>query len=121
MIENKKELLDVIGQYFNIKPTDKVRVYNLYIADQLVGNLALLPNLDLVANGDKVKHGDIFKHLDIKYGFTVVFEANFNYNGKDHSMYVVSGGEDEPKKKAKEFYDYCLLNRASSSYLKEGN
>lgn len=124
MLKNKKELLDVIRQYFTVKLTDKVRVYNLYIADQLVGNLALLPNLDLVTEGDKIKHGYIFKHLDIKYGFTAIFEANFNYEGKDHIVYLVSGGENELKKlkkKAKQFYDYCLLNRASSSYLEEGN
>lgn len=121
MLENKKELLDVIRQYFTVKLTDKVRVYNLYIADQLVGNLALLLNLDLVTEGDKIKHGYIFKHLDIKYGFTAIFEANFNYEGKDHIVYLVSGGENELKKKTKQFYDYCLLNRASSSYLKEGN
>lgn len=110
MLKNKKELLDVIRQYFTVKLTDKVMVYKLYklyklyIADQCVGTLTL------VIKGDKVEHG-----------FTAKFEANFNYEGKDHTMYLVSGGEDELKKRAKQFYDYCLLNRASSSYLKEGN
>lgn len=98
-----------------VKSTDKDRVYSLYIADQVVGTLVLL------VKGDKIKHGDIFEYLANKYGFTAAFEANFNYEGKDPVMYLVSGGEDEPKKKAKQFYDYCLLNRASSSYLKEGN
>lgn len=124
MLKNREELLDVIRQYFTVKLTDKVRVYNLYIADQLVGDLALLPNLDLVAKDDKVKHGVILKPLDIEYRFTAIFEANFNYEGKDHIVYLVSGGENELKKlkkKTKQFYDYCLLNRASNSYLKEGN
>ncbi len=111
MPKTRKELLDEISQYFTIKSTDKDRVYNLYIADQLVGILILL------VKGDKINHGDIFEYLAIKYGFTALLEANFNYSGKDHTMYLVSGGEDEPKKKAKQFYDYCLLNRASSSYL----
>lgn len=115
MLKNRKELLDEISQYFMIKSTDKDRVYSLYIADQVVGTLVLL------AKGDKIKHGDIFEYLANKYGFTVTFEANFNYEGKDHTIYLVSGGEDELKKKAKQFYDYCLLNRASSSYLEEGN
>lgn len=104
MVRTREELLDKINQYFTIKLTDKDRVYNLYIADQVVGTLTL------VIKGDKVEHG-----------FTAKFEANFNYEGKDHTMYLVSGGEDELKKRAKQFYDYCLLNRASSSYLKEGN
>ena len=115
MLKNRKELLDEISQYFMIKSIDKDRVYSLYIADQVVGTLIL------VVKDDKIIHGDIFEYLAIKYGFTALFQANFNYNGKDHTMYLVSGGEDEPKKKAKQFYDYCLLNRASSSYLKEGN
>lgn len=115
MLKNRKELLDEISQYFTIKSTDKEKVYNLYIADQLVGNLIL------VVKGDKINRGDIFEYLAITYGFTAFFEANFNYNGKDHTMYLVSGGEDEPKTKAKQFYDYCLLNRASSSYLRECN
>lgn len=100
MVRTREELLDKISQYFTVKPTDKEKVYNLYIADQLVGTLTL------VIKGDKVEHG-----------FTATFEANFNYEGKDHTMYLVSGGEDELKKKAKQFYDYCLLNRASNSYL----
>lgn len=104
MVRTREELLDKINQYFTVKPTDKENVYNLYIADQVVGTLTL------VIKGDKVEHG-----------FTAKFEANFNYEGKDHTMYLVSGGEDELKKRAKQFYDYCLLNRASSSYLKEGN
>ena len=100
MLKNREELLDVINQYFTVKSTDKEKVYNLYIADQLVGTLTL------VIKGDKVEHG-----------FTATFEANFNYEGKDHTMYLASGCEDELKKKAKQFYDYCLLNRASSSCL----
>ena len=104
MVRTREELLDKINQYFTVKPTDKENVYNLYIADQLVGTLTL------VIKGDKVEHG-----------FTATFEANINYEGKDHTMYLVSGGVDELKKKAKLFYDYCLLNRASSSYLREGN
>ena len=100
MLKNREELLDVINQYFTVKSTDKEKMYNLYIADQLVGTLTL------VIKGDKVKHG-----------FTATFEANFDYEGKDHTMYLVSGGEDELKRKAKQFYDYCLLNRASNSYL----
>lgn len=100
MLKNREELLDEISQYFTIKSTDKENVYNLYIADQLVGTLTL------VIKGDKVEHG-----------FTAKFEANFNYEGKDHTIYLVSGGGDELKKKAKQFYDYCLLNRASNSYL----
>ena len=100
MVMTREELLDKINQYFTIKSTDKDRVYNLYIADQVVGTLTL------VIKGDKVEHR-----------FTATFEANFNYEGKDHTMYLVSGGEDELKKKAKQFYDYCLLNRASNSYL----
>lgn len=115
MLKNRKELLDEISQYFTIKSTDKEKVYNLYIADQLVGNLIL------IVKGEKINHGDIFEYLAINYGFTALFKANFNYNGKDNTMYLVSGGEDEPKKKAKQFYDYCLLNRASSSYLRECN
>lgn len=111
MLKNREELLDVINQYFTVKSTDKDKVYNLYIADQVVGTLIL------VVKGDKIIHGDIFEYLAIKYGFTTLFEANFNYDGKDHTMYLVSGDEDELKKKAKQFYDYCLLNRASSSYL----
>ena len=104
MLKNMEELLDKISQYFTVKSTDKDKVYNLYIADQVVGTLTL------VIKGDKVEHG-----------FTAKFEANFSYEGKEHTMYLVSGGEDELKKRAKQFYDYCLLNRASSSYLKEGN
>ena len=100
MLKNREELLDVINQYFTVKSTDKDKVYNLYIADQVVGTLTL------VIKGDKVEHG-----------FTAVFEANFDYEGKDHTTYLVSGGEDELKRKAKQFYDYCLLNRASNSYL----
>ena len=100
MLKNREELLDVISQYFTIKSTDKDKVYNLYIADQVVGTLTL------VIKGDKVEHGFIAK-----------FEANFNYDGKDHTMYLVSGDENELKKRAKQFYDYCLLNRASNSYL----
>ena len=100
MLKNREELLDVINQYFTVKSTDKEKMYNLYIADQLVGTLTL------VIKGDKVEHG-----------FTATFEAHFNYGGKDHTIYLVSGDEDELKKKAKQFYDYCLLNRASSSYL----
>lgn len=100
MLKNMEELLDKISQYFTIKSTDKDKVYNLYIADQVVGTLTL------VIKGDKVEHG-----------FTAKFEANFNYEGKDHTMYLVSGGEDELKKRVKQFYDYCLLNRASNSYL----
>ena len=100
MLKDREELLDVINQYFTVKSTDKDKVYNLYIADQVVGTLTL------VIKGDKVEHG-----------FTATFEANFDYEGKDHTMYLVSGGEDELKRKAKQFYDYCLLNRASSSYL----
>ena len=100
MVRTREELLDKINQYFTIKSTDKDRVYNLYIADQVVGTLTL------VIKGDKVEHR-----------FTATFEANFNYEGKDHTMYLVSGGEDELKNKAKQFYDYCLLNRASNSYL----
>ena len=100
MLKNMEELLDKISQYFTIKSTDKDKVYNLYIADQVVGTLTL------VIKGDKVEHG-----------FTAKFEANFNYDGKDHTMYLLSGGEDELKKKTKQFYDYCLLNRASNSYL----
>ena len=100
MLKNMEELLDKISQYFTVKSTDKEKVYNLYIADQVVGTLTL------VIKGDKVEHG-----------FTAKFEANFNYEGKDHTMYLVSSGEDELKKKAKQFYDYCLLNRASNSYL----
>ena len=115
MLKNREELLDVINQYFTVKSTDKEKMYNLYIADQVVGTLLL------VAKGDKIKHGDIFEYFASEYGFTAVFEANFDYGGKDHTIYLVSGGEDELKKKAKQFYDYCLLNRASSSYLKEGN
>ena len=115
MLKNRKELLDEIIQYFMIKSTDKDRVYSLYIADQVVGTLVLL------VKGDKIKHGDVFEYLAIKYGFVAIFEANFNYEGKDPIIYLVSGGEDELKKKAKQFYDYCLLNRASSSRLKEGN
>ena len=104
MVRTREELLDKINQYFTIKSTDKDRVYNLYIADQVVGTLTL------VIKGDKVEHR-----------FTATFEANFNYEGKDHTMYLVSGGEDELKKKAKQFYNYCLLNCASSSYLRECN
>lgn len=115
MLKNRKELLDEISQYFTIKSTDKDRVYNLYIADQVVGILLL------VVKGDKIKHGDVHEYLATKYGFTAMFEANFNYEGKDPITYLVSGREDELKKKAKQFYDYCLLNRASSSYLKEDN
>ncbi len=100
MLKNREELLDVINQYFTVKSTDKDKVYNLYIADQVVGTLTL------VVKGDKINHG-----------FTALLEANFNYDGKDHTMYLVSGGEDELKRKAKQFYDYCLLNRASNSYL----
>lgn len=111
MLKNREELLDVINQYFTVKSTDKDRVYKLYIADQLVGMLIL------VVKGDKINHGDMFEFLAIKYGFTALLEANFNYDGKDHTMYLVSGVEDEFKKKAKQFYDYCLLNRASNSYL----
>lgn len=111
MLKNREELLDVINQYFTVKSTDKDKVYNLYIADQVVGTLLL------VAKGDKIKHGDIFEYFASEYGFTAVFEANFDYEGKDHTMYLVSGGEDELKKKTKQFYDYCLLNRASNSYL----
>ena len=111
MLKNREELLDVINQYFTVKSTDKDKVYNLYIADQVVGTLLL------VVKGDKINHGDMFEFLAINYGFTAVFEANFDYEGKDHTIYLVSGGEDELKKKAKQFYDYCLLNRASSSYL----
>lgn len=115
MLKNREELLDVINQYFTVKSTDKDKVYNLYIADQVVGTLLL------VAKGDKIKHGDIFEYFASEYGFTAVFEANFDYEGKDHTMYLVSGGEDELKKKTKQFYDYCLLNRASNSYLRECN
>lgn len=111
MPKTRKELLDEISQYFTIKSTDKDRVYDLYIADQVVGTLIL------VVKGDKIIHGDIFEYLAIKYGFTVFLEANFNYDGKDHTVHLVLGDEDELKKKAKQFYDYCLLNRASSSYL----
>lgn len=111
MLKNMEELLDKISQYFTIKSTDKDKVYNLYIADQVVGTLLL------VVKGDKINHGDMFEFLAIKYGFTALFEANFNYDGKDHTMYLVSGDEDELKKRAKQFYDYCLLNRASNSYL----
>lgn len=111
MLKNREELLDVISQYFTIKSTDKDKVYNLYIADQVVGTLLL------VAKGDKIKHGDIFEYFASEYGFTAVFEANFDYEGNHPTVYVVSGLEDEFKKKTKQFYDYCLLNRASSSYL----
>lgn len=111
MLKNRKELLDVINQYFTVKSTDKDKVYNLYIADQVVGTLLL------VAKGDKIKHGDIFEYFASEHGFIATFEANFDYEGKDHTIYLVSGGEDELKKKAKQFYDYCLLNRASNSYL----
>jgi hypothetical protein len=111
MVRTREELLDDISQYFTIKSIDKDRVYNLYIADQVVGILIL------VVKGDKIKFGDAFEYLVNKYGFTALFEANFNYEGKDHTIYLVSGGKDELKKKAKQFYDYCLLNRASNSYL----
>lgn len=104
MLKNRKELLDVINQYFTVKSTDKEKMYNLYIADQVVGTLTL------VIKGDKVEHG-----------FTAVFEANFDYEGNHPTVYVVSGLEDEFKKKTKQFYDYCLLNRASNSYLKGCN
>lgn len=100
MLKNREELLDVINQYFTVKSTDKEKMYNLYIADQLVGTLTL------VIKGDKVEHG-----------FTATFEANFDYEGKDHTIYLVSGDEDELKRKIKQFYGYYLLNRASSSYL----
>ena len=50
MLKNRKELLDEISQYFTIKSTDKEKVYNLYIADQLVGNLIL------IVKGDKINH-----------------------------------------------------------------
>ena len=111
MVRTREELLDVINQYFTVKPTDRDKVYKLYIADQLVGILLL------VVKGDKIKHGDVHEYLATKYGFTAIFEANFNYEGKEPIVYLVSGREDELKKKAKQFYDYCLLNRASSSYL----
>ena len=111
MLKNKEELLDVINQYFTVKSIDKEKIYNLYIADQVVGTLLL------VVKGDKIKFGDAFEYLVNNYRFAALFEANFDYEGKDHTIYLLLGDEDEFKKKTKQFYDYCLLNRASNSYL----
>ena len=56
MLKNREELLDEISPYFTINLTDKDRVYDLYIADQVVGTLIL------VVKGDKIIHGDIFEY-----------------------------------------------------------
>ena len=97
MLENKEELLDEVSQYFTVKPTDKNKVYKLYIADQCVGSLTLIVKKTI---------------------FIAMFDANFNYEGMPHALYSIASDDNSKlEKMAKGFYEYCLLNRASSSYL----